>query len=180
MWTMTTTGFTSAVLHKTLKDHLIVRGRDHESLEDLAHALGLRDDAIYTDFPSDYPYRVAVSKEDYKWYMSAKIDAMDYHNFKDAATAKRGNAYHDVLMRVWVVMLSLTPASVKAENEAAWNIPLERGSDEWFPLETTSSFRRKKGKKGKRALATRDKNDKPVPFLSMTDQEWNALQEENI
>lgn len=141
---MTTAGFTSAVLHPALDGRLVVRARDHESLEDLVAVLGLEQTVIYTEFPSDYPYRVAVTKEQYKTYVCAAVDGIKYRNFKDAATAKRGRIYHDALMQVWTAMLALTPQAVQDENNAAWG---HRFADVFPEMTTYRKSKRGSGKK---------------------------------
>lgn len=121
MWNMTTHGFTSAVMKRDKPGVLTVRSRDRESLEHVCEVLGItRKKAIFMELPSDYPYRMIVSKEGYKDYLCATVDAITYDNFKDEATVVRGKTYHDALMQVWVAMLALTPTWVREKNDDAW------------------------------------------------------------
>lgn len=120
MWVITQYGYVSAVAHRTVKGSLMVRARDHESLEDLAKKLQLDDGAIYTDFPSDYPYRIVVTKKQFNSYLTQSVNEIGYTNFKSRLTKTRGQLWHTVAMKIWNATHDLTPADVRKKNYAAY------------------------------------------------------------
>lgn len=121
MWVMTTGGYVSAVQHRDNPALVMVRARDHASLADLCKQLELdAGKAIYSDFPSDYPYRVVITKEQFATFLVTEVtERLDYTNFKSAAKKVRGEKYARFLMSVWSVSHSLTPERIKRKNDAA-------------------------------------------------------------
>lgn len=139
MWVMTPYGYTSAVVHKRKPNHVMVRARDMKSLENLCKFAGVPADLIYTDFPSDYPYRLVIKKKTYKKFLCASVDDLNYTNFKSRAAVVRpayvggqwikgklkgatatGDAYVSFLHSVWSASHRLTPISAKKENDKAY------------------------------------------------------------
>jgi hypothetical protein len=121
MWTMTPTGFTSAVVHRDDPSLLMVRARDRESLLALVRDLGRSEGDVYSSLPSDYPYRVVVSKTEYADWLRDQALGIAYTNFKGEAARRRGDAFVAFLHEVWASGLSLTDTSTRGRNEAAWN-----------------------------------------------------------
>lgn len=116
---MTTTGFTSAVEHRDDPSLLVIRARDEDSLMNLAGDLGLEQDAVYTSFPSDYPFRAIVPKIRYAQWCYDRVLGIDYDNFKSRATTERGGDYAGFLHEVWSAGLALTDEATRTENDAA-------------------------------------------------------------
>lgn len=101
MWIFTQTGFVSAVRHYSESGVVVVRARDRESLEILAD----RADAPIAKSPlNDYPYRVHVSDESFRQWLTSNVTSMDYTNFKDRVHDTRGDDYASALLSVWDIM----------------------------------------------------------------------------
>lgn len=98
MWVFTTSGFVSAVY----KDGAIqVRARDHKSLEPLAKQTG----AAITATPlADYPYRIAITNEQFAAWVSQQALSVAYKNFKSEIADTRGYGFAKRLNQVWSVM----------------------------------------------------------------------------
>lgn len=121
MWVMTPYGFTSAVAHRTKKNYVLVRARDKESLEYFCDFAGLKRNKVFTDMPSDYPFRVVCKRKTYEQFLLASARDITYDNFKNRAGQVRGKkGYVDFLMRVWSAGHMLTPADVTRANNSAW------------------------------------------------------------
>ena len=98
MWMFTTTGFISAVY----KDGALqVRARDRKSLEPLAKQTGA--EIIATPL-ADYPYRIAITTEQFSNWLSQQALAIDYKNFKSEIADTRGYGFAKPLNKVWSVM----------------------------------------------------------------------------
>jgi len=118
MWIWTTGGFLSAVEHRENKSILMVRARDRASLETMIEGVELAGQAagqqtetleIIQKEPSDYPWRVVISKATFALFVTHEImNYLNYHNFKSALTAYRGETWHKAAMNVWVDMLAVT------------------------------------------------------------------------
>jgi hypothetical protein len=118
MWNFTSGGFTSAVQHRDDHSKVMVRARDKISLEMLVddiNAFYLEEPTRYTHDdivnvePADYPWRVTVTKEEYKAYLCYEIDNyLTYDNFKTELTRTRGERFHRAAMGVWSAMLAVT------------------------------------------------------------------------
>ena len=104
MWIYTPTGFVSAVSKSKTSATLTVRARDRQSLDELVQLSGAK--ATIGD-GTDYPYRVVVSREIFKYWLDRQIEDLDYSNFKNEAAAVRGYDYAHVLGRVWSANLDL-------------------------------------------------------------------------
>lgn len=101
MWVFTQTGFVSAVQNRHNPDYLVVRARDRQSLQELADVCAVE---IKFMTGSDYPYRVFVSKEDFRSWMNDQIDFLDYDNFKNQVAITRGKDFARTLGSVWSTM----------------------------------------------------------------------------
>lgn len=118
MWIWTTGGFLSAVEHRDDSSKLMVRARDKQSLETMIQGVELAGKAAGTEYealeivqklPSDYPWRVEISKATFAIYVQHEImNYLNYHNFKSALTAYRGEQWHKAAMNVWTDMLAVT------------------------------------------------------------------------
>ena len=98
MWVFTTSGFVSAVY----KDGALqVRARDRKSLE----ALSKDTAAVIIATPiADYPYRIAITNEQFSKWLSQQVLAVDYKNFKSEIADTRGYGFAKPLNKVWSVM----------------------------------------------------------------------------
>lgn len=101
MWIFTETGFVSAVQNRHNPEYLVVRSRDRQSLQELADVCTV--DIKFME-GSDYPYRVFVSKDDFKHWMNDQIDFLGYDNFKNRVAITRGKDYAHTLGSVWSTM----------------------------------------------------------------------------
>jgi len=101
MWVFTETGFVSAVQNRNNPEYLVVRSRDRESLIELA---GLNELEIKFLTGSDYPYRIFISREDFKSWMNDQVDFLGYDNFKNRVAVTRGKDYAHTLGSVWSAM----------------------------------------------------------------------------
>lgn len=120
MWIQTPYGFTSAVAHRKKRDSLMVRARDIEALEYFCDQADVSREKIHTKFPSDYPYRVVVKRTEYENYVIGRVRAIDYDNFKNAASRVWGykDKYLTFLHRVWAEGHILTPKDVAKKNSS--------------------------------------------------------------
>lgn len=104
MWIYTPTGFISAVAKRENSTDLTVRARDRQSLDGLVELTGV---PATIGEGTDYPYRVVVSRETFKFWLDRQVDELDYSNFKDEAHRVGGYEYAGVLGRVWTDNLAL-------------------------------------------------------------------------
>lgn len=121
MWVFTSAGFVSAVEHRNDKSSVMVRARDFASLKPICKFMGWNEQkTITSDFPSDYPYRLTMTKDQFSaWLADEVANYLTYANFKNEATRVRGHKYHDALMKVWSAMHALTPDRVINKNRKA-------------------------------------------------------------
>ena len=101
MWVFTQEGFVSAVRTPDREGYLTVRSRDKESLGTLAETTN---QTIATTPHRDYPYRVFVTYDNFKSWLTQHVDDLDYGNFKDQVHVTRGYDYVRALHGVWDVM----------------------------------------------------------------------------
>jgi hypothetical protein len=102
MWIATDRGFYSVVSNHDDPSLLTVRAR-------------VRDDLLALNFPvaitatpeRDYPYRVVVSREQWKHVLATMIDEQDYGNFKHAVETRQGTDRHDIYLGVWGALAAL-------------------------------------------------------------------------
>ena len=99
MWLFTTTGFISIVEHDA--DHLAVRARDSFSLSPLAQSYDVE---IRSTPTADYPYRIFLSKDQFKNYLHNQTGLINYKNFKSEVAITRGKKFANALLSVWSAM----------------------------------------------------------------------------
>ncbi len=108
MWVFTTSGFVSAVY----KDGALqVRARDRKSLEALSketHA------GIIATPLADYPYRIAITNEQFSKWLSKQAMSVDYKNFKSEIADTRGYGFAKPLNKVWSVMHEVEDSKARA------------------------------------------------------------------
>ena len=99
MWIFNKDGYFSAVEHRDMPDHVMVRARRREDIERLAERLGA---TVEFTPNADYAFRITVPKAGYADYLHAAVMNLDYPNFKSACArhGARARAYMDV----WTVM----------------------------------------------------------------------------
>ena len=105
MWVFTETGFVSAVRKVESPSKITARSRDKQSLEVLAE---LSETEILETPLADYGYRVLVSDDIYKVWLTTTVDMLDYDNFKNRAWETRGDVFHHALGNVWTEMLAVS------------------------------------------------------------------------
>jgi formylmethanofuran dehydrogenase subunit D len=99
MWLFTTSGFISIVEKDA--NHLAVRARDSLSLSSLAQSY----DVVIRKTPTaDYPYRVFITKDQFKNWLSNQPGQIQYKNFKSEVTITRGKKFSHALLKVWSAM----------------------------------------------------------------------------
>ena len=98
MWVFTTTGFVSAVY----KDGALqVRARDRRSLNALSKDSGA---SIVATPLADYPYRIAITNEQFSKWLQAQVLGINYKNFKSEVADSRGYGFAKPLNQIWSVM----------------------------------------------------------------------------
>ena len=113
MWLFTTTGFISIVEHDA--NQLVVRARDSLSLSPLAQSYNLD---IRSTPTADYPYRLLLSKDQFKNYLHNQAGLIDYKNFKSEVATTRGKSFANVLAKVWSTMHGVEDKDARSKNEA--------------------------------------------------------------
>lgn len=109
MWVATKHGFFSAVDHRDIRDHVLVRARSkadldglHQIAADVSFGMG---DGIpapkvqKTVAHADYPFRLVMSKRLWGAVLEALGRDIDYDNFKNAVARKnpdRARLYHSL------------------------------------------------------------------------------------
>jgi hypothetical protein len=110
MWVFTTSGFVSAVYKD---DAMQIRARDRKSLEELSKQTG----AAITATPlADYPYRIAITNEQFAVWVSQQALAVDYKNFKTEVADTRGYGFAKPLNQVWSAMHDVEDAQARVRN----------------------------------------------------------------
>jgi hypothetical protein len=98
MWVFTTSGFVSAVF----KDGALqVRARDCKSLASLSKETGAE---IITTPLADYPYRLAITTDQFANWAERQAKSVDYKNFKSEVADTRGYGFAKALNKVWSAM----------------------------------------------------------------------------
>lgn len=113
MWLFTTTGFISIVEKDA--DHLAVRARDSYSLSTLAQSYGVE---IRSTPTADYPYRIFLSKDQFKNFLHNQAGLIDYKNFKSEVSISRGKLFSNALLKVWSAMHDVENKNARSRNEA--------------------------------------------------------------
>jgi UDP-3-O-acyl-N-acetylglucosamine deacetylase len=107
MWVFTTSGFVSAVYKYGA---LQVRARDRKSLDTLAKVTGA---TIIATPLADYPYRIAITNEQFSKWLSQQATAINYKNFKSEIADTRGYGFAKPLNKVWSVMHEVEDAQAR-------------------------------------------------------------------
>ena len=108
MWVFTTSGFVSAVY----KDGALqVRARDRRSLTPLAKQTGAE---IITTPLADYPYRIAITNEQFAGWVNQQALSIDYKNFKSEVADTLGYGFAKPLNKVWSVMHEVEDLKARA------------------------------------------------------------------
>ena len=113
MWLFTTTGFISIVEQDA--DYLIVRARDRLSLSLLAQSYEVE---IRSTPAADYPYRLLLSKDQFKNYLHNQGGLINYKNFKSEVATTRSKAFANILVKVWSAMHGVEDKQARSKNEA--------------------------------------------------------------
>ena len=107
MWVFTTSGFVSAVY----KDGALqVRSRDRKSLQALSKDTNA---AIIATPLADYPYRIAITNEQFSKWLSRQVMSVDYKNFKSEVADTLGYGFAKPLNQVWSAMHDVEDAQAR-------------------------------------------------------------------
>jgi len=112
MWLFTSSGFISIVEKDA--DHLAVRARDALSLSSLAQSYGVE---IRSTPTADYPYRIFITKDQFKNWLSNQPGQIDYKNFKSEVSITRGKNFANALLKVWSAMHAIEDLQARSSNE---------------------------------------------------------------
>ena len=112
MWIFTSSGFISIVEKDA--DHLAVRARDSLSLSSLAQSYGVE---IRSTPTADYPYRIFITKDQFKNWLSNQPGQIDYKNFKSEVSITRGKNFANALLKVWSAMHAIEDIQARSSNE---------------------------------------------------------------
>lgn len=111
MWVFTTSGFVSVV--KESAGFIKVRSRDAESLKPIATCFGKE---IERTPLADYPYRLHISKSDFKEWLLLEVENLEYSNFKSEALVTRGGIFAKALSEVWSTMHRMEDKSARSKS----------------------------------------------------------------
>jgi len=112
MWLFTSSGFISIVEKDA--DHLAVRARDSLSLSSLAQSYGVE---IRSTPTADYPYRIFITKDQFKNWLSNQPGQIEYKNFKSQVSITRGKNFANALLKVWSTMHAVEDKQARSSNE---------------------------------------------------------------
>ena len=121
MWSFTEAGFHSVVAYDAGRDDaglelpadaepedlLLVRARAEEDLTNLLEVLELPASRAAATPRADYPWRAALSRDEWLRFLATETERLDYPNFKSRVQRLSGSHRHDVYLRVWSVMRGL-------------------------------------------------------------------------
>lgn len=109
MWIFTPEGFFSVVQkpQDRKKGTLTVRTRNRQDMNALV-ANHFPDAKPWEVKHSDYEWRIRVKKAAWAQAVSRMAMDIDYANFKDEVTRRQGWDRHDVYLRVWQALLSIS------------------------------------------------------------------------
>lgn len=88
MWVILNDSFFSAVQHFNDEELLVVRARKKEHLEKV-----FLESKVFQDLPSDYPYRIEISKKEFSKVLETEVSRIDYHNFKSSISKEDDDLY---------------------------------------------------------------------------------------
>jgi hypothetical protein len=112
MWLFTTSGFIS-IIEKDA-NHLAVRARDSLSLSPLAQSYDVE---ICRTPTADYPYRVFITKDQFKNWLSNQPGQIQYKNFKSEVSITRGKKFSHALLKVWSAMHLVEDKGARSKDE---------------------------------------------------------------
>ena len=112
MWLFTNSGFISIVEKDA--SHLAVRARDSLSLSSLAQSYDVE---IRSTPTADYPYRIFITKDQFKNWLSNQPGQIQYKNFKSEVTTTRGKKFSDALLKVWSAMHLVEDKEARSKDE---------------------------------------------------------------
>ena len=118
IWIFTQSGFHSVVAYDPGRDDaglelptdaepgdlLLVRARAEEDLASLLDVLELPASRAASTPSADYPWRAALSRDEWLRFLATETQRLDYPNFKSRVQRLSGSHRHDVYMTVWSVM----------------------------------------------------------------------------
>jgi len=109
MWLFTPNFFVSVVQKPQDKrrDTLTLRTRNRADIDALI-AAHFPDAKPYRVAHSDYEWRIRVPKQAFAEAVSQMALDIDYANYKDEVTRRQGRERHDVYLRVWSALLSIS------------------------------------------------------------------------
>ena len=96
MWIFASGGFLSIVAHRYKPNHVLVRARNMDHLENIFPNV-----SNFSLENSDYPHRAVVTRTDVCKVISDYIMGMQYDNFKNSIIESR---YHSICHDVWSLM----------------------------------------------------------------------------
>jgi hypothetical protein len=106
MWLFSQHGMISAVKHKYIPGHLMVRARYEKDIRDLAEKLethGYKATCKETK-DADYRWRLTCSKKAFTAVMVDMVDDIDYTNFKNRIHEEKDTDRDHAYMEVWSAM----------------------------------------------------------------------------
>lgn len=189
IWLFDTNGFTSVVAYDPTKDFrksahkafaeassdpkgwLLIRARIKDDLVAIEKIIG-HDINIVNDKSADYSHRALVSRDDWKAYLSAQVDEIDYDShFKEVvrARAPKHPRRYSAMMGVWSAMADLqdtVPYSGKERPAFAGTYSGTEsllGKDDWdeFPSGDTFTY----GTSGVSTVRSSHSTWKPKPAV---------------
>ena len=103
MWLFSQEGFVSAVKHKWMPGHLMVRARYEKDIKELAKRLEQQGSKVTCkETPDgDYRWRLTCTKKAYKAVMCDMVDDIGYTNFKDQVHKEGDKDRDHAYMGVW-------------------------------------------------------------------------------
>ena len=106
MWLFSESGFLSTVMHYENPRILVVRARDHLSLEGISE---FADVPIVSTPENDYPFRVTVGKDLFAEWLMDQLGNLNYTNYKAHMWSARPE-FADALHEVWATMHAVEPS----------------------------------------------------------------------
>ena len=122
IWAFTQSGFHSVVAYDPSRDDLglelpagvepndllLARARAEKDLANLLEVLDLPMSRGASTPRADYPWRAALSRDEWARFLANETERLDYANFKSRVQQRSGSHRHDVYMQVWSAMRGLS------------------------------------------------------------------------
>ena len=96
------------------EDLLLVRARAEEDLANLLDVIDLPASRAADTPRADYPWRAALSRDEWSRFLELETERLDYTNFKSRVQRLSGSQRHDVYMRVWSAMRGMHDPAASA------------------------------------------------------------------